>query len=98
MPRTITAEGFSAARRMPFLAAQACTASQPGAETPRRAIAGGWIRASSDTFARVTTPEDALQAANERDGVHPGYRALHAKGTLFKGTFTPTPAAARLSR
>ena len=51
-----------------------------------------------DTFARVTTPEDALQAANERDGVHPGYRALHAKGTLFKGTFAPTPAAARLSR
>ena len=46
----------------------------------------------------MTTPEDALQAANERFGVHPGYRALHAKGTLFKGTFAPTPAAARLSR
>jgi catalase len=46
----------------------------------------------------VTTPEDAVHAANERFGVHPGYRALHAKGTLFKGTFTPTPAAARLSR
>jgi catalase len=46
----------------------------------------------------VTTPEDSLAAANERFGKHPGYRALHAKGTLFQGTFTPTPAAARLSR
>jgi catalase len=30
-------------------------------------------------------------------GRHPGFRALHAKGTLLKGTFTPTPEAAELT-
>ncbi len=39
---------------------------------------------------------DALQAVN--GGAHPGYRAVHAKGTVCKGTFTPTPEASRLSR
>lgn len=31
-------------------------------------------------------------------GVHPGYRAAHAKGALFTGAFTPTPGAQRLTR
>jgi catalase len=39
---------------------------------------------------------DALNAVN--GGAHPGYRAVHAKGTVCKGTFTATPEAARLSR
>jgi catalase len=38
---------------------------------------------------------DALHAVNGR---HPGYRAVHAKGTVCSGTFTPTPEASRLSR
>ena len=37
----------------------------------------------------------AIDAANAVFGRHPGYRALHAKGTLLKGTFTATPEAAR---
>jgi catalase len=41
---------------------------------------------------------DAVDAANGLFGRHPGYRALHAKGTLLKGTFTATPDAARLTR
>lgn len=40
----------------------------------------------------------ATEAANAAFGRHPGYRALHAKGTLLKGTFTATPEAARLTR
>jgi catalase len=44
------------------------------------------------------TPEQAIDAANEVYGRHAGYRALHAKGTLCAGTFTATPAGARLSR
>jgi catalase len=44
------------------------------------------------------TPQDATAAANALFGRHPGYRALHAKGTLLKGTFTATPQAARLTR
>ena len=39
---------------------------------------------------------DALNVVN--GGAHPGFRAAHAKGTVCKGTFTPTPEAARLSR
>jgi len=44
------------------------------------------------------TPEQAVQAANDAYGRHPGYRALHAKGLLLKGTFTASPEAASLSR
>jgi catalase len=39
---------------------------------------------------------DALEAVN--GGRHPGFRAVHAKGTVCKGTFTPTPEAKKLSR
>jgi catalase len=39
---------------------------------------------------------DALNAVN--GGAHPGFRAVHAKGTVCRGTFTPTPEAAGLSR
>ncbi len=46
----------------------------------------------------TVTPEQVTDAANEVYGRHPGSRALHAKGTLLKGTFTAAPAAARLSR
>jgi catalase len=46
----------------------------------------------------VITPQQTVDAVNERFGRHPGLRALHAKGVLGKGTFTATPEAARLSR
>jgi catalase len=39
---------------------------------------------------------DALNAVN--GGPHPGFRAVHAKGTICEGTFTSTPEAAKLSR
>ncbi len=44
------------------------------------------------------TPQDATDAAHAAFGRHPGHRALHAKGTLLKGTFTATPQASRLTR
>jgi catalase len=44
------------------------------------------------------TPEQATDAANEAFGRHPGVRALHAKGTLLKGTFTANALAAQLTR
>ena len=44
------------------------------------------------------TPQQAVDAANEAYGRHPGRRALHAKGILLKGTFTATPQAAALTR
>jgi catalase len=39
---------------------------------------------------------DALSAVN--GGPHPGFRAVHAKGTVCAGTFTATPEAKWLSR
>jgi catalase len=45
----------------------------------------------------VLTPKQAVDIINQRFGSH-GARALHAKGTLLKGTFTATPAAAGLTR
>ncbi len=46
----------------------------------------------------MITPEQAVDAVNERFGRHAGYRALHAKGLLLKGSFTATSAAAALTR
>jgi catalase len=39
---------------------------------------------------------DAINAST--GGRHPGFRAVHAKGTVCNGTFTPTPEASKLSR
>jgi catalase len=44
------------------------------------------------------TPQEAVDAANVVFGRHPRQRAFHAKGTLCRGSFTATPAAARLTR
>jgi catalase len=46
----------------------------------------------------TVTPEESTMAANAAYGTHPGRRALHAKGTLLRGTFTATPEAATLTR
>jgi catalase len=46
----------------------------------------------------VTSPEEAIEAIDGRFGVHPRRRALHAKGSLYSGTFTANPEAARLTR
>jgi catalase len=46
----------------------------------------------------TVTAAEAADAANSAFGHHPGHRALHAKGTVLKGTFAATPQAARLTR
>lgn len=43
-------------------------------------------------------PEQAIEALHAVSGRHPGYRAVHAKGILCKGSFTATPEAAELTR
>jgi catalase len=43
-------------------------------------------------------PEQAIDQVNDLFGRHPGYRALHAKGAFYAGTFTATAAAAELSK
>ena len=46
----------------------------------------------------MVTPRRIIDITNEVFGVHAGTRALHAKGTLVRGTFTASPEAASLSR
>lgn len=46
----------------------------------------------------MVEPEQAIDQINEIFGKHPGYRALHAKGAFYTGTFNATPRAAALSR
>jgi catalase len=45
-----------------------------------------------------STAEQTVNALNKIWGVHAGYRANHAKGVVVEGVFTPSPAAAKLSR
>jgi catalase len=43
-------------------------------------------------------PTQIVDLANKVDGVHPGYRAFHAKGLVVEGTFKASAGAAQLSR
>lgn len=46
--------------------------------------------------APVTT--QIVDLANKLSGVHPGFRAFHAKGVVVEGSFAASPEAAQLSR
>src|SRR5258705_10992412 len=43
----------------------------------------------------VTT--QIVDLANKLNGVHPGFRAFHAKGVVVEGSFKASPEAAQLS-
>ena len=49
-------------------------------------------------MADATTPAEAIDVIAERFGSHPRTRALHAKGSWCRGTFTPSAAGGELSR
>jgi catalase len=51
--------------------------------------------ATADT---LPLPTQIVDLANKVDGVHPGFRAFHAKGVVVEGSFKASPEAARLSR
>jgi catalase len=46
----------------------------------------------------MVTPDEAIDAIRDAGGARPGYRALHAKGKLYRGTFIASPEATQLSR
>ena len=52
-----------------------------------------WVRAND-----VPVVVQIVEALNKHYGVHPGYRANHAKGIVVEGSFKGTPEAATLSR
>jgi catalase len=46
----------------------------------------------------IALSEDLLKQFDTIFGLHPGFRPAHAKGMMLSGTFTPSPAAASLTR
>ncbi len=46
----------------------------------------------------ATLYEEIVDAMGELHGVHPGYRAAHARGVFCRGTFTAAPEARELTR
>lgn len=47
---------------------------------------------------RLALAEEAIAKLDDLFGFHPGYRPVHAKGSLLAGVFKPTPEATALSR
>ena len=46
----------------------------------------------------VRLADDLLAQMDTIFGLHPGFRAVHAKGAMLSGTFTPSPQAVSLTR
>ncbi|MDB5355791.1 MAG: Catalase-related peroxidase [Phycisphaerales bacterium] len=46
-----------------------------------------------------TLVADVLEALDKlAGGIHPGFRPVHARGTMYSGSFTPSPEAGKLTR
>jgi catalase len=68
--------------------------------------AGGKVPPSSErekrmptgTLANPVLAQQLLDAFDELQGVHPGFRPAHAKGLMCSGMFTPSAEAAKLTR
>jgi catalase len=56
------------------------------------------LACAAATADNTPVPTQIVDLANKVDGVHPGYRAFHAKGVVVEGSFKATAEAARLSR
>jgi catalase len=55
------------------------------------------LASAAATADNAPVPTQIVDLANKVDGVHPGFRAFHAKGVVVEGTFKPSSEAARLS-
>jgi catalase len=64
----------------------------------RSLLCGSLLLASAAAIAdNEPLPTQIVDLANEVDGVHPGFRAFHAKGVVIEGTFKASPEARQLS-
>ncbi len=50
------------------------------------------------TYTNLALAQQLLDVLDTLSGLHPGFRAAHAKGLMCSGTFTPSPEAAKLTR
>ncbi len=58
-----------------------------------------WFAGASLCHAQAPPVEaQIVDALNKLFGVHPGFRANHAKGIVVEGHFKATPEAAKLSK
>jgi catalase len=65
----------------------------------RETFAPGWTWMPLPIDERLLKlSEDLLAQMDAIFGLHPGFRPVHAKGTMLEGTFAPTAAAGELSR
>lgn len=55
-------------------------------------------RMPTGTIANEGLAQKLLDAFDQAQGVHPGFRPAHAKGLMCSGTFTPSAEAAKLTR
>jgi catalase len=56
------------------------------------------LASAAATADNPALPTQIVDLANKVEGVHPGYRAFHAKGVVVEGSFKASAAAAKLSR
>jgi len=56
------------------------------------------LASAAATAENAPVPTQIVDLANKVDGVHPGFRAFHAKGVVVEGSFKASAEAARLSR
>ena len=56
------------------------------------------LASAATTADNAPVPTQIVDLANKVDGVHPGFRAFHAKGVVVEGTFKGSAEAAHLSR
>src|SRR3984957_6208949 len=62
-------------------------------------VCGSLLLVSAAAIAdNAPLPTQIVDLANKVDGVHPGFRAFHAKGVVMEGSFKASSEAARLSR
>ena len=74
-------------------------AARSGASRLAKSSACVLLLASAAAIAdNPPVPTQIVDLANKVDGVHPGFRAFHAKGVVVEGSFKASTEAARLSR
>ena len=56
------------------------------------------LASAAATADDASLPTQIVDLANKLDGVHPGFRAFHAKGLVVEGSFKASPEAAQISR
>src|SRR3974390_3329493 len=65
---------------------------------PGQSAASGEKRMPIGEIANAALAQQLLEAFDQLQGLHPGFRPAHAKGLMCSGTFTPSPEAAKLTR